>query len=62
MQRLMRTKQTKILFLTIALGVGLPCLAQTTEPFEVRRAEAVCEELQQQRILSIGADRIRFQS
>jgi hypothetical protein len=41
----MRTKQTKILFLTIALGVGLPCLAQTTEPFEVRRAEGVFEEL-----------------
>ena len=41
----MKTKQTKILFLTIALGVVLPCLAQTTQPFVVRRAEAVFEEL-----------------
>lgn len=41
----MKTKQTKILFLTIALGVALPCLAQTTQPFVVRRAEAVFEEL-----------------
>jgi hypothetical protein len=41
----MKTKQTKILFLSIALGVALPCLAQTTQPFEVRRAEAAFEEL-----------------
>ena len=41
----MKTKQTKILFLTIALGVALPCLAQTPQPFEVRLAEAVFEEL-----------------
>jgi hypothetical protein len=38
-------KQTRILFLTMALGVTLPCLAQATEPFEVRRAEAAFEEL-----------------
>src|SRR5207245_4082298 len=36
---------TRILFLTMALSVALPCLAQTPEPFEVRRAEAVFEEL-----------------
>ena len=41
----MKTKQTRILFLTMALSVALPCLAQTPEPFEVRRAEAVFEEL-----------------
>ena len=36
---------TRILFLTIALSVALPCLAQTPEAFEVRRAEAAFEEL-----------------
>jgi len=41
----MKTKQTKILFLTIALGMALPCLAQPTQPFVVRRAEAAFEEL-----------------
>ena len=41
----MKTRQTKILFLTIALGAALPCLAQTPQPFEVRRAEVVFEEL-----------------
>src|SRR6266511_3981490 len=35
----------RILFLTIALRVALPCLGQTPEPFEVRRAEVVFEEL-----------------
>jgi len=35
----------RILFLTMALSVALPCLAQTPEPFEVRRAEAAFEEL-----------------
>src|SRR5438132_6314651 len=35
----------RILFLTIALSVALPCLGQTPEPFEVRRAEAAFEEL-----------------
>ena len=38
-------QDTRILFLTIALSVALPCLAQTPEPFEVRRAEAAFEEL-----------------
>jgi hypothetical protein len=38
-------KQTSILFLTMALSMALPCLAQTPEPFEVRRAEAAFEEL-----------------
>ena len=33
------------IFLTITLGVALPCLAQTSEPFEGRRAEAAFEEL-----------------
>ena len=41
----MKTKQTRILFLTIAFGVALPCIAQTTQPFVVRRAEAAFEEL-----------------
>jgi hypothetical protein len=36
---------TRILFLTMALSMALPCLAQTQEPFEVRRAEAAFEEL-----------------
>src|SRR5947207_2653808 len=39
------TKQTSILFLTIVLSMALPCVAQTPEPFEVRRAEAAFEEL-----------------
>ena len=33
------------LFLALTLSATLPCLAQTPEPFEVRRAEAVFEEL-----------------
>ena len=33
------------LFVALALSVALHCLAQTPEPFEVRRAEAVFEEL-----------------
>src|SRR6266487_1306680 len=36
---------TRILFLAMALSVSLSCLAQTPEPFEVRRAEAAFEEL-----------------
>jgi len=44
-KRLMKTKHTKILVLTMALSVTLPCLAQTAEPVEVRRAEAAFEEL-----------------
>src|SRR5947208_7658238 len=39
------TKPTHILFLALALGAALQCLAQAPEPFEVRRAEAVFEEL-----------------
>ncbi len=38
-------KQNRILCLMVAFGATLPCLAQTPEPFEVRRAEAVFEEL-----------------
>ncbi len=38
-------KQTSILVLTMALSMALPCLAQTPEPLEVRRAEAAFEEL-----------------
>ena len=34
-----------ILFLAVALGATFSCLAQTPEPFEVRRAEAAFEEL-----------------
>src|SRR5262249_58535733 len=37
--------QTRILCVVVALGTTVPCLAQTPEPFEVRRAEAVFEEL-----------------
>src|SRR5437764_6831847 len=33
------------LFLALTLGATLQCLAQTPEPMEVRRAEAVFEEL-----------------
>src|SRR5439155_2529190 len=44
-QRLVKTTQTRILLLAIALVAVLPCLAQTPQPFEVRRAEAVFEEL-----------------
>ena len=33
------------LFLALALSATFQCLAQTPEPFEVRRAEAVFEEL-----------------
>src|SRR5436305_1329409 len=36
---------TRILFLAMALSVSLSCLAQTPEPFEVRRAQAAFEEL-----------------
>jgi len=41
----MKTKKTGILCVVPALGTTLLCLAQTPEPFEVRRAEAVFEEL-----------------
>ena len=39
------TKQTRILCVVVTFGVTFQCLAQTPEPFEVRRAEAVFEEL-----------------
>src|SRR5262245_29620621 len=39
------TKQTRILYVVVALSTTFQCLAQTPEPFEVRRAEAVFEEL-----------------
>src|SRR5256886_5079596 len=39
------TKPTHIHFLALALGATLQCLAQASDPFEVRRAEAVFEEL-----------------
>ena len=41
----MKARHARILLLTIAFGVPLPCLAQTPEPFEVRRAEVAFEEL-----------------
>ena len=44
-QRLVKTTQTSILFLTVALGATLPCLAQTPQPFEVRPAEVAFDEL-----------------
>jgi hypothetical protein len=37
--------KTKTLLLTIVRRLALPCLAQTPESFEVRRAEAAFEEL-----------------
>jgi hypothetical protein len=40
-----KAKQICILFLLITLSVAFSVAAQTTEPFEVRRAEAVFEEL-----------------
>jgi hypothetical protein len=39
------TKQTRILCVVVTLGATFPCLAQTPEPFELRRAEPVFEEL-----------------
>src|SRR5260370_37847169 len=43
--RMLRTYHPTCLFLVLTLGATLPSLAQTPEPFEVRRAEAVFEEL-----------------
>src|SRR5205809_4678972 len=40
-----QSKNMRIFFLTMALSVALPCLAQPPEQFEVRRAEAAFEEL-----------------
>jgi hypothetical protein len=39
------TDRTRILCVVLALGATVACLAQTPEPFEVRRAEAAFEEL-----------------
>src|SRR5262249_58045740 len=41
----MKTKEIRILCVVAALGTTLLCLAQTPEPFEVRRAEAFFGEL-----------------
>src|SRR6267378_1230192 len=43
--RMLRTYHPTCLFLVLTLGATLPSLAQTPEPMEVRRAEAVFEEL-----------------
>ena len=43
--RKQRLMQTRLLFLSIGLSAALPCLAQTPQPVEVRRAEAAFEEL-----------------
>src|SRR6266436_8765874 len=45
LKKLKKAKQIFILFLVITLNVALSSAGQTTEPFEVRRAEAVFEEL-----------------
>ena len=37
----MKTKHLSILLVTMAFGVALPCVAQTAEPFEIRRAEDI---------------------
>jgi len=37
--------QAKLLIIVLALDPALQCLAQTPEPFEVRRAEVAFEEL-----------------
>src|SRR5215471_5091033 len=44
-QRLIMPRRTHILLLFIMLIVALTCVAQTTQPVEVRRAEAAFEEL-----------------
>ena len=44
-KKLKKAKQICILFLVITLNVALSNAGQTTEPFEVRRAEAAFEEL-----------------
>jgi hypothetical protein len=41
----MKTKQLSVLLVAVALVAALQCVAQTPQPFEVRRAEAVFEEL-----------------
>src|SRR6516225_3515178 len=41
----MMRDRNRILCAVVALGAIVPCLAQTPEPFEVRRAEVAFEEL-----------------
>jgi hypothetical protein len=43
--RTIRAGKPAISFLLLTLGASVACLAQTPEPFEVRRAEAAFEEL-----------------
>jgi hypothetical protein len=43
--RTRRLAQAKLLIIVLTLGATLQCLAQTPEPFEVRRAEVAFEEL-----------------
>src|SRR5690242_3410456 len=43
--RTLRTDQPMIVFLVVTLCFTFSCIAQTSEPFEVRRAEAAFEEL-----------------
>jgi hypothetical protein len=45
LKKLKKAKQICILFLIITLNVALSRAGQTTEPFEVPRAEAAFEEL-----------------
>src|SRR6266481_2470995 len=45
LKKLKKAKQICILFPVITLNVALSSAGQTTEPFEVRRAEAAFEEL-----------------
>src|SRR6266436_8060883 len=43
--RMLQTHHPRFLFLMLALCAIVPCLAQTPEPVEVRRAEVAFEEL-----------------
>src|SRR5438874_9162562 len=47
------------LFLALTLGVTVQCLAQTPEPMEVRRAEAVFEELPELKASEIRRPEVR---
>src|SRR5215467_7333009 len=49
----MKTKKTRTLCLVLTLSGTLPSLAQTPQPFEVRRAEAVFEELPELKVSEI---------
>ncbi len=60
------TNPTKIL-MALMLSASLQCLAQTPEPFEVRRAEAAFEELPELKASEIlksrpRPDRVRHES